>query len=451
MKKQTSNGILNFFTRSDNYYKMKKSIILKIAFIIFDILIINAVFILSFYMRFTGNIPSFNYLPYLRTWYIITFFFILIFYFSGVYNKEEFSIDFFFDFFNAANFSYLCVILFYYILREKIGSFPSTVFLISWFFNILFLSIIRVIVFRIIFKKNVLIIGRNKRAKTVAGMIRKKPYNFVGFENVNININNMLKKIMSKKIQLVIITQSISPEKQFYVLLDKLTSLGIRILFDISIVNSPIIKTKIYNLGGMIFYEILWGKLRILQVFLKRNFDIAVSFMFLISLFPLFLLIMLLIKLDSKGNIFFKQERVGKNYRKFTIYKFRTMIKNAEEKVGPVWASVKDKRVTKIGRILRKSGIDELPQLWNIFKGDMSFIGPRPERKYFIKKYPVLLSRRLSVKPGLTGLAQMNSINLNPYEKTKYDIAYVENQSFLLDLIIIKKTLTLLFKRLFNE
>ncbi len=430
---------------------MKKSIILRIISIIFDILIINAVFILSFYLRFIGNIPSFNFAPYLTTWYIITFFFILILYFSGIYNKEEFSIDFFFDFFNAVAFSYLCIILFYYMLREKIGGFPTSVFIISWLFNILFLSILRVIIFRIAFKKNVLIIGRNKAAKTMADIIRKKPYNFIGFENVNISINNILKKIISKNIQLVIITQSIKSEKQFYVLIDKLTSLGVRILFDISIVDSPIIKTRIYSLGGMMFYEILWGKQKVFQAFLKRDFDIIVSFISLVLFLPFFLLIIVLIKMDSIGDIFFKQERVGKNYTKFTIYKFRTMVQDAEKKVGPVWADTKDKRITRIGGILRKYGIDELPQLWNILKGDMSLIGPRPERNYFIKKYPVLMSRRLSAKPGITGLAQINSIDLNPNEKTKYDIAYVENQSFLLDLIIIKKTLAFILKRIFNE
>ncbi len=430
---------------------MKKSIILKIIFIIFDILIINAVFILSFYLRFIGNIPFFNFIPYLKTWYIITFFFILIFYFSGIYNKEELSIDFFFDFFNAVAFSYLCIILFYYMLREKTGGFPTSVFIISWFFNILFLSILRVIIFRIVFKKNVLIIGRNKAAKTMADIVRKKPYNFIGFENVNISISNILKRIISKNILLVVITQSIKSEKQFYVLIDKLTSLGVRILFDISIVDSPIIKTRIYSLGGMMFYEILWGKQKVFQAFLKRDFDIIVSFISLVLFLPFFLLIIILIKMDSKGDVFFKQERIGKNYTKFTIYKFRTMVKDAEEKVGPVWADTKDKRVTRFGRILRKYGIDELPQLWNILKGDMSLIGPRPERNYFIKKYPVLMSRRLSTKPGITGLAQINSIDLSPNEKTKYDIAYVENQSFLLDLIIIKKTLGFILKRFFNE
>jgi len=430
---------------------MKKKKLLKIVFVVLDILIINIVFILSFYVRFAGHIPFFNFNAYLKTWYLINGFFIFLLYFAGIYNSEEFSIDFFFSFFNAINISYFCIILLYYIFREKIGAFPSTVFLISWFLNLIFLSLIRFFIFRIAFKKNVMIIGKNRAAKDIAGMIRKKSFKFTGFEKADSRLNSLVKKLLGKNIHLVIITQNIKSEKQFYILLDKLSSLGIRILFDISLVDSPVIKTRIFNLGGMMFYEIQWARQKIFQTFLKRNLDIIISLILLIALLPFFLYIIIMIKLDSKGKIFFKQERIGKNYKKFMMYKFRTMIEGAEKKKGPVWANEKDRRATKFGRFLRKTGFDELPQLWNILKGDMSLVGPRPERQYFIDKYPVLMSRRLSVKPGLTGLAQVNSLQLGPEEKTKYDIAYVENQSFLLDMIIIKKTISLIIKRLFYE
>lgn len=430
---------------------MKKKIIQTIAFIIFDIIIINSVFILSFYIRFSGSIPSYNFIAYLRSWYVITSIFILIFYFSEIYSREEFSTYFFLDLFHSISFSYLIIIVLYYILREKIGSFPTTVFLLSWFFNIFFLSIIRTAAFRIAFKKNVLIIGRDKNAKAAANLIKRNPYNFTGSINKNTNINNIIKKIIQKKILIVIITENIRPAKQFYILLDKLSGLGTKILFDIKITEIPMVRTKIFDLHSMIFYEILWGKPDVFSLFLKRSFDIIISFSLLLLLIPFFQMIALIIIFNSKGPVFFKQERIGKDYKKFIIYKFRTMVPDAEKKIGPVWAGIKDRRITKPGGALRKFGIDELPQLWNILKGNMSIVGPRPERKYFIEKYPVLLGRRLSVRPGITGLAQINSSGLNPVEKTKYDVVYVENQSFLLDMTIIKKTLGLLFKRLYNE
>ena len=430
---------------------MKKKIIQKTIFIIFDIIIINSVFILSFYIRFSGSIPSYNFMAYLRSWHVITSIFILIFYFSKIYSREESSIYFFLDLFHSISFSYLIIIVLYYILRETIGSFPTTVFLLSWIFNIFFLSLIRAVTFRIAFKKNVLIIGRDKNAKTAADLVKRNTYNYTVSINKNTDINNIIKKIIQKKILIVIITENIRPAKQFYILLDKLSGLGTRILFDIKITDLPMVRTKIFNLHSMIFYEILWGKPDIFNLFLKRSFDIIISFFLLLLLIPFFLLIALIIIINSKGPVFFKQERIGKDYKKFIIYKFRTMVPDAEKKIGPVWAGIKDKRITKPGRILRKFGIDELPQLWNILKGNMSIVGPRPERKYFIEKYPVLLGRRLSVRPGITGLAQINSSGLNPAEKTKYDVVYVENQAFLLDITIIKKTLYLLIKRLYNE
>ena len=273
---------------------MKKKIIQKTVFIIFDIIIINSVFILSFYIRFSGSIPSYNFIAYLRSWYVITSIFILIFYFSEIYSREEFSIYFFLDLFHSVSFSYLIIIVLYYILREKIGSFPTTVFLLSWFFNIFFLSIIRAVTFRIAFKKNVLIIGHDKNIKAAANLVKRNPYNYTGSINKNTNINNIIKKIIQNKILIVIITENIRPTKQFYILLDKLSGLGTRILFDIKITSLPIVKTKIFNLGDMIFYEILWRKPDVFSLFLKRSFDIIISFTFLLFLIPLFFLILLI-------------------------------------------------------------------------------------------------------------------------------------------------------------
>ena len=160
------------------------------------------------------------------------------------------------------------------------------------------------------------------------------------------------------------------------------------------------------------------------------------------------MIIALLIKLDSSGPVLFKQERLGLNGTPFMIYKFRSMRTDAE-KDGPKWAEKEDKRCTKVGAFLRKSRLDELPQLFNILKGEMSFVGPRPERAFFYHKFTKDIPdspKRLQVTPGLTGLAQVNGgYELKPEEKLQYDMEYIQRRNILLDLKCMVKTVRLVF------
>jgi len=180
---------------------------------------------------------------------------------------------------------------------------------------------------------------------------------------------------------------------------------------------------------------------------IKRGIDIILSTLFIIISIPITIIIIIMIKLTSKGSVFHIQERLGKDEKPFQMIKFRTMIVDAE-KDKPQWAEEDDRRITKIGKILRKTRVDELPQLINILKGEMSFIGPRPEREYFVrelkKKIPYY-SLRFVVKPGLTGWAQVNyrygSSIEDAIEKLTYDLYYIKNMSLFLDLRIILKTI----------
>lgn len=180
----------------------------------------------------------------------------------------------------------------------------------------------------------------------------------------------------------------------------------------------------------------------------KRFFDFFFASIGLIILAIPMAIIALIIVLDSPGAPIFKQERLGLNGKPFVIYKFRTMHMDAE-KNGPRWADREDRRCTQFGMFLRKTRIDELPQLWNILKGDMSFVGPRPERQYFyeqFEKYIVGFSYRLVVVPGLTGYAQVNGgYELKPEEKIVYDMEYIEKRSVLLDLWCIVQTFRVVF------
>ncbi|MBS6507609.1 MAG: sugar transferase [Paraclostridium bifermentans] len=181
----------------------------------------------------------------------------------------------------------------------------------------------------------------------------------------------------------------------------------------------------------------------------KRILDIISSLLGLVIGLPIMVIIAILIKIEDRGPIFYTQERLGKNEKKFLVYKMRSMRVDAEKHGGAQWAQKDDPRVTKIGKFIRKTRIDEIPQLFNILKGDMSLIGPRPERPEltyeFDKEIPGFIER-LSIKPGLTGLAQVNGgYDISPKDKLKWDMIYIKNRSILLDISIVLKTVGVVF------
>jgi sugar transferase (PEP-CTERM system associated) len=213
------------------------------------------------------------------------------------------------------------------------------------------------------------------------------------------------------------------------------------------------------------FYEQMTGKLLIEDIkpswfifsegfkvtsfkrFNKKIFDMCLAVIGLLTLFPIIPFIAVMIKIDSAGPVFFGQVRTGERERNFVIYKFRTMEVNAERNTGAVWARENDKRVTRVGKLLRKTRLDEIPQLFNVLKGDMSFIGPRPERPEFVGQLKEIIpyySERHFIKPGITGWAQIKY----PYgasvkdaiEKLRYDLYYIKHFSLFLDLLIVLET-----------
>lgn len=181
----------------------------------------------------------------------------------------------------------------------------------------------------------------------------------------------------------------------------------------------------------------------------KRLLDLVVSAFVLVLGLPVWFILILIIRLTSRGPAIYRQRRVGRLGREFTMYKFRTMRVDAEAETGPVWATEDDPRYTPVGRWLRKTRFDEIPQFWNVFKGDMSLVGPRPERPYFVEKLAAeipLYNRRHRVKPGITGWAQVKwkyDASLDDVrQKVKYDLFYIENLGLRRDLQILFRTIT---------
>jgi exopolysaccharide biosynthesis polyprenyl glycosylphosphotransferase len=182
--------------------------------------------------------------------------------------------------------------------------------------------------------------------------------------------------------------------------------------------------------------------------------DVFCSLIGLIILSPLLLLVAVLVKITSPGPVFYSHERIGRDGKKFRLYKFRSMYQNAEQKVGHFWSvkdESKDPRITPLGRILRRTAIDELPQLFNVLKGEMSLVGPRPEQPRFVEEFQKEIPeyfRRHKVKSGITGWAQVNGLrgDTSIPERVKYDLYYIENWSLWFDIKIILKTFLMILK-----
>lgn len=211
------------------------------------------------------------------------------------------------------------------------------------------------------------------------------------------------------------------------------------------------ISSTVLDSGETVYEVRIIGEIKpkLLYRFFKRLFDLTVSLVVAILLLVPMLIIAVAIKLDSKGPVFYKQERLGRNGKPFTLWKFRSMRTDAEAN-GAQWATENDSRCTKVGKFLRLCRADELPQIYfNIIPGNLSIVGPRPERKVFYDEFATYINgfeQRMLVKPGLTGFAQVNGgYDLKPEQKIVYDLEYIENRSLWLDLKIIFKTAAIVF------
>ena len=191
-----------------------------------------------------------------------------------------------------------------------------------------------------------------------------------------------------------------------------------------------------------------YGNSKIFYEFIKRLLDIVLCIIAATIAIPITVITCVFVVLESKGSPIYSQERLGKDEKPFILYKIRSMSFDAE-KNGPQWADKNDGRVTKIGRFIRKTRIDELPQLYNILKGDMTIVGPRPERAVFTYEFEKNIpgfTNRMKVKPGLTGFAQVNGgYEMTPKEKLHWDLKYIEERNFRKDLKIILKTVLVIF------
>jgi len=311
------------------------------------------------------------------------------------------------------------------------------------------------------FLNNTIFIGVNKEAQDIINILSEHPqlgYKIIKVFDYNDVLNIDIFKIAQElNINTVVHSNQHQSESEKQIISKMLYNL---IPLGVSIVELPKFyaeitkKIPISIIGETWFLENLIETEKKPYETGKRTLDILLAIL-LAAVFLLFApLIVLAIRIDSRGGAFYTQTRVGKNGKVFSLLKFRTMVKNAEAH-GAQWTSTGDTRVTRVGGFLRKSRIDELPQLWNVIKGDMSFAGPRPERPEFVgtleKAIPYYQMRHL-VRPGLTGWAQINQPHggasvEDSLEKLQYDLYYIKNRDLILDLDVMLKTIPVVLKR----
>ncbi len=415
---------------------------MKLILLITNAVLINLGFLLSFFVKYGPTFPERNFIPFKKSFVFLTLIYLSALSISRVYKSRfKSSWDLFVRITSGLLLGTLLSIAFVYALRAKWGAFPTSVFILSFFIN-----------FLLIFKVNQCILRAAKRIK--------KKILFIGEGNEDdiLGSKTVIKRIKTTEIgelvkcadldiDEIVISERIQQEKDLSLLLYFAQKLKIEVVLCPS-VYLKLLPERINGENSLHFLNTFIGKKQDVDEFFIKSLDIFGSLVISLISAPIVIVISLLIKITSPGPVLYKQKRVGKDGKVFTLYKFRTMIENAEKKVGPVLASREDPRVTKVGKILRTTRLDELPQLLNVLRGEMSLVGPRPERLHFVKQHKALHELRLAVKPGLTGLAQIRSFyDLKPQHKIKYDYLYIQRRNLLLNLYILIKTIPIVLSK----
>jgi exopolysaccharide biosynthesis polyprenyl glycosylphosphotransferase len=400
----------------------------------------------------------------------------LVFHYSGLYQLRRgvSGVDEFSKLVKATGIAYLLILGWSFFYRQD--SYSRVLFVLAWALTLLFSLLGRALLRRIqvalrrrgVGITRVAIVGFTQTAKLVAEQIQRHPgmgYRFVGviseepftgqsWEGMPClgELSHLTELAQPDRVdEIIFALPAVKHQLLEELLMQQATgSMRYKIVSDLfGIITNPMQVDEIY---GIPLFTLKESPLRNLSARMtKRAFDLALAIPGMLLLAPLFAVLAALVKLSSPGPVFFRQERVGRGNRAFTMYKFRSMRVDAESGTGPVWASKDDPRRTKLGAFLRRTSLDELPQLINVIRGEMSLIGPRPERAHFVDQFKAAIPHYLErhqVKAGITGWAQVNGLRGNTpiEERTKYDLWYVENWSLLLDLKILIRTILEVFQ-----
>ncbi|OQY46668.1 MAG: undecaprenyl-phosphate glucose phosphotransferase [Anaerolineaceae bacterium 4572_78] len=395
---------------------------------------------------------------------------ITIFFFYRLYHKRRSlsHLDEFYHVFGAASVATVMAFAFISFIYKNHLDYPRLMMVYVWILTILFTILGRVLHARVRWflqakgwgESRVLIVGTGDVGRVILQRILHSPelgYRVVGMIsyyntiesvlNVPVigdteNISHLIKEYHVDEV--IIGIPEISQKKILNIIADcEREHVAIKIFPDVFQIMAT--EVSIDDLNGLPLLSVRDIALRGWKLSVKRGMDVIFSSLFLVFTSPMMMVVALLIKLDSEGSVFYIQERMGLDGKPFQMIKFRSMRENAEDKSGPVWTTEDDKRKTELGEFIRRFSIDETPQFINVIIGEMSIVGPRPERPVFVEKFRKSIPRymeRHREKAGITGWAQVNGLrgNTSIIERTKYDLWYIENWSIWLDIKIMLKT-----------
>lgn len=466
----------------------KSKIPFRIALIIVDLALINLGYILAFLLKFGWNIPERNLTPYLSSWPWLTLTALALFYFYRLYGSYRWRWAEVFA-------SLICVVFFQALVATALSfflrgfSFPRTVLLTAPFIHMVLLAIWRRIAWHIDRNlqdiRKIIVVGQpleavvlaEKLEAAIGGKIKVSgllvnnldnrevygPEIFTELGDDGETLNNILKRwpVLGEVSEIYQCLEDVKPD-QVFICSNLPQEYKAEVVY--ACVSGDI---KVYLVPDL--YEIMLAQSRLDQVddvpvftvgrlgipeesqIVKRLTDILLSLLAIIITAPLCILVCATIKLDSRGPVLYRQKRLTLQGKPFTLYKFRTMVEDAEDQSGPVLAVENDPRVTRVGRFLRATRIDEIPQLLNVLKGDMSIVGPRPERPFFVSKLVKETPEyafRMNVKSGMTGLAQIAGRYSTSAEiKLKYDLLYTKSYSPAKDLAILLQTVKVMLMK----
>jgi len=423
----------------------------KIAIVLVDLALIHVAYILAFLVRYNWTLPAYNFEPYVASAPFITvvaFIYFDVFGLLKFYRRslQETAVTLLKSIFLL---SVTTVTITYYL---RGFSFPRLILIIAPVFQFILLLVWKGIVLSVRRKFSpdlkLMVIGERNELKTII----EKVEHTLNSAKLHIHcvipsdeIGKAFKRL--KDVDEVFISDNVSDEDKMKVITECLAQKKVVYivprLFEISLSHARMVQFE-----DMPAFMVDRLGLTVEQRFFKRLFDVVLSFLGIIVTSPLMIIIAILIRSTSKGPAIYKQTRITVGNREFKMLKFRTMYDNAEEKTGPVLSSDNDPRVTKVGRVLRNLRLDELPQLFNVLKGDMSFVGPRPERPFFVEQYSRDIpeyTHRYLVKAGMTGYAQIyGKYDTSAVDKLKYDLLYIRDYSLMLDIKLILQTLKVL-------
>ncbi|MFL2100928.1 sugar transferase [Desemzia sp. FAM 23991] len=438
--------------QGEKFTKTKKIVIVAV-----DVLLYHLSILLSFYVRYQGNIPMYNYQAYKQANIYIFVLFVLLNLLFGVYILYNKSIT---------DFLYLTVIIQIITTISIMAvtffgrwfTFPRSVMFISFVISTIILFTWRVIVYKIYERysgsKIVMVVGHEENIKNAIFNIgqAKSKRHIVRYAVVSNYYTNIQKNL--DKVDIIYLTSDINKDEQSKIY-NLLVSEKKKLFLTTSFENLLLVNPNIMNIEDESIIEVSNFEISQEDNLIKRLMDVIFSLFLIVLASPIMLVTAILVKVTSEGPVFYKQVRITKDGKEFNVLKFRSMSATAEKDSGPVLATSNDARVTTIGKYLRSLRIDELPQLFNVLKGDMSVVGPRPERPFFVEQFqkenPHYYLRH-NVRAGITGYAQVYGKYASDFNsKLNFDLLYIKKYSLLLDVKIMLQTIKILFDKVSSK